>query len=138
MGSEGIDDDDVETRVAALVQDPMLARRLIDWLPEAFGIVLISHMGTVTSPDTFSAKNKSGEWVQFDLKAEPIFELATRLAMRIFHEGPRSTFSNIVGRSALLAAASRGLDDGESLDGASLGGLAMLGIPAEVYFAPST
>ena len=36
IGSEDFDEEAIESRVAALVQDPMLARRLIDWVPEAF------------------------------------------------------------------------------------------------------
>jgi hypothetical protein len=138
IGSEDITVDDIETRVVVLVQDPMLARRLIDWIPEAFGIVLISHMATVTLPLTFSAKNKRGDWVQFDLKVEPIFQRATLLAMQIFHEGPRESFSNIARRSALLDAANRALNHGDSLDGAVLSGPALIGIPAEVYMPPST
>lgn len=138
IGSEDFDDEAIESRVAALVQDPMLARRLIDWVPEAFGIVLISHMAKVTLPLTFSVKNKRGKWIELDLKLEPIFESATRLAMHKFHEGPRSTFSNVVRRSALLDAANRALNDGETLEGATLSGPALIGIPAEVYLPPAT
>lgn len=138
IGSEDFDDEAIESRVAALVQDPMLARRLIDWVPEAFGIVLISHMTKVTLPLTFSVKNKRGKWIELDLKLEPIFESATRLAMHKFHEGPRSTFSNVVRRSALLDAANRALNDGETLEGATLSGPALIGIPAEVYLPPAT
>ncbi len=137
IGLDDIDDDAVEHRVAALVLDQMLARRLIDWLPEAFGMVLVSHMAKVILPETFSAKDKYGNWVQFDLKVEPLFQSATQLAVRIFHDGPRSTFSNIVRRSALLGAANSALNNGQSLDGARLAGPALIGIPAEVYLPVS-
>jgi len=137
IGADGASDGTVETRVLALVQDPMLARRVIDWLPEAFAMVLIPHMGAVTLPTTFSAKNKSGNWVELDFRIEPIFHSAILLATQIFHNGPQDTFRNIVHRSALLATVSRALNEGASLDGATLSGPALIGVPAEVYPAPT-
>lgn len=138
LGSESYDNEAIESSVSALILDPVLARRLINCVPEAFGVVLISHMANVTLPVTFSVKNKRGKWIQVDLKREPIFERATCLAMQMFHEGPRSTFSNIVRRSALLGAANKALNAGKSLEGATLSGPKLIGIPAEIYLPPAT
>lgn len=137
VGAAGVDDEALEPRVAMLVQNSMLARRLIDWLPEAFGMVLVSHMDAVTLPTTFSVKNKRGDWVELDLSVEPIFHSAIRLATHMFHNGPRDMFSNIALRSALVVAVNRALNEGRSLKGAVLSGPALLGIPAEIYLPPS-
>lgn len=136
VGAEGFNDEQLEARLVAFVRDPMLARRLMDWLPEAFGMVLVSHMDTVSLPTTFSAKNNRGDWVEFDLTVEPIFASAIRLATHMLHNGPRDTFSNIALRSAMVEAANRALNAGESLKGASLSGPALTGIPAETYLSP--
>lgn len=137
IGAETFDDEVVESGVVAIVQDPLLARRLIDWLPEIFGMVLISHMGKVTLPTTFSAKNKRGEWVDFDFSVEPIFQPAIRLATHMFHHGPRGTFRNIASRSASVATVNRALNAGHSLNAGKLAGPAFMGIPAETYLVPS-
>jgi len=100
-------------------------------------MVLISHMDQVTLPTTFSAKNKRGDWIELDLSVEPIFHSAIRLATHMFHNGPQSTFSNIAGRSALLGAVNRALNEGRSLKGATLSGPALISIPAETYLPPA-
>lgn len=135
IGSDGIGDEEIEIKVASLVQDPMLARRLIDWPPEAFGIVLVSHMNIskLTLPTTFSAKSNRGAWVELEFKVEPIFQSAIRLGTDMYHSGPRNTFSNVALRSAIVAVVNRALNEGSSLDGATLSGPALIGIPAEVY-----
>lgn len=135
MGAESPDDEHLEFRVATLVQDPMLAKRLISWLPEAFGIVLITHIDSVILPKTFSAKSKRGKWVEIDLGAEPIFRSAVQLATHMYHNGPRSVFSNIATRSAMVDAVNRALNEVRSIQGATLSGPALVGIPAEIYLS---
>jgi hypothetical protein len=133
LGTDGITDEEIESKVFALAQDSMLARRLIDWIPEAFGIIFIPHMAKVNLPTTFSAKSKKGKWIEFNFSVEPIFEGAVRLGMEMYHSGPRNTFSSIVSRSSIIDAINRALNQGEPLDGATLSGPAFAGIPAEVY-----
>lgn len=135
VGAESADDEQLEFRVVTLVQDPMLAKRLISWLPEAFGIVLIPHIDSVILPKTFRAKNKRGEWVEIDLDAEPIFRPAVQLATHMYHNGPRSIFSNIATRSAIVDAVNRALNEVGSIQGATLSGPALVGIPAEIYLS---
>lgn len=133
LGSESTDEDAIEAQVEALVGDPMLARRLVSWIPEAFGIVLVSHLGKVNLPKTFSAKSAAGKWVRLDLDAEPIFRGTLPLAAAMFKSGPRETFRNIATRSSALDAANNLLNAGGSIDGATLAGPALIDIPAEVY-----
>ncbi len=134
LGSESVDEE-IEAIVIALVQDRMLARRLIDWPPEAFGLILVSHMAKVILPTTFSAQSKQGKWIEFDFKVEPIFEVALRSAMNMYHSGPRSTFSRLANRSSFVATASQALNKGASLDGATFSGPALIGVPAEIYLS---
>jgi hypothetical protein len=133
LGTDGISDEEIESKIFALAQDFMLARRLIDWLPEAFGIVFIPHMAKVNVPTTFSAKSKDGRWIEFKFGVEPIFEGAVRLGMEMYHCGHRGTFRNIVSRSSTLDAVNRALNQGDSIEGATLSGPVLIGVPAEVY-----
>lgn len=121
-----------EAETAALLGDAMLSRRAIDWIPEAFAIALLGHM-KVTPPKEFSARSSSGQWHKFPMKTDPIFVQAIRYALRDFHEGDRERFGIVAMRSSLLAAANQALHAGHSIEGASLSGLALIGIPAEVY-----
>jgi hypothetical protein len=133
LGAEGITESEVEARVAALVQDKMVARRLIDWIPEAFGLILVSHIGKFNLPTSFSAKAADGRWIEFEFKSEPIFGEALQLGAEIYHAGPRSLFSNIAMRSSMVAVVNNALNAGGSLEGSALSGPALIGIPAETY-----
>jgi hypothetical protein len=133
LGTDGISEEEIESKVFAFAQDSILARRLIDWLPEAFGIIFIPHIARVNLPTTFSAKSKDGKWIEFKFCVEPIFEGAVRLGMEMYHSGPRSTFSNIVSRSSTVNAVNQALNQGDTIEGATLSGPALIGVPAEVY-----
>jgi hypothetical protein len=134
IGTSGIEDEAIESRVRELVSDEMTARRLIDWIPEAFGLVLISHISSkIILPTTFSAKASDGHWVTLKFEAEPIFTVALQMAQSIYQNGPGEVFKNISLRSAMTDSVNRALNSGRSLDGASLSGPALIGIPAEVY-----
>lgn len=133
LGRDGISEDEIEVEIAALAQEQMLARRLRDWLPEVFGIVLISHTVDIHLPDTFGAQDKHGNWFQLEFKLEPIIQMAGKVATEMYHDGPRNTFSNIALRSALLGVVGRVLKESGSLNGGYLSGPALIGIPAEIY-----
>lgn len=133
MGADGMSGEEIERSVLALAQDPMLARRLIDWIPEAFGLVLAPHVASVTLPTTFSAKSRRGAWMEFDLRVEPIVPVAIRLGAEMYHAGPSDAFRNIAIRGGIFATLNKALNHGSPLDGATLSGPAMLGIPAETY-----
>lgn len=134
IGTQGIEDDQIERDVRALVDDDMSARRLIDWIPEAFGIVLVSYISNkIVLPKTFSAKSAAGKWVEIPFEKEPIFAEALKMAQTIYHEGPKDIFQNVSFRSSMTNTVDNALNSGASLDGAYLSGPALIGIPAEVY-----
>lgn len=124
----------VEAEILSLAGDADLARRLIDWIPEAFGAVLIGHMELgLNLPQTFTAKNVQGHWQEFPLSAEPIFVEAVDAASVYYHEGPRDVFAALAPAGCMVDAVNRALNAGADLAGASLAGPVMLGIPAETY-----
>src|SRR5688500_1723640 len=120
----------MEALVLNLAQDYMLPRRLVEWLPEAFGIVFIPHLAGLNLPTTFSAQTRSGKWMEVEFQAEPIFSTAVRIGMEMYHSGPRDTFKNVVLRSSVVDAVNKALNENVSIDGATLSGPALIGIPA--------
>jgi hypothetical protein len=137
IGTSEVDDEQIERDVRALVSDDMTARRLIDWIPEAFGIVLVSHISNkIILPKTFSAKTAAGKWIQLPLQTEPIFVTALQIAQTMFHEGPKEVFQNVSLRSAMTNTVNDALNSGASLDGGCMSGPALIGIPADVYPSP--
>jgi hypothetical protein len=137
LGVEGISESEVESGIASFTGDTMVARRLIDCVPEAFGIVLASHVGKINLPSTFSARSNGGKWKSFEFKAEPIFVESLRIAIDMYHSGDRSTFGNIAKRSSMIDVVNKALNAGESIDGATLSSPALIGISAETYEAKS-
>ena len=138
LGAEPDADDAVEAQVRALVGDDLTVRRLADVVPEAFGLVLASHLPgaeNMTLPDTFCAQDENGEWVEFPLRREPIFIVAADIAQHTFHNGPRALMKNLADRSSLLSAINKGLNAGGSLDGTTLGPPSFFGLPASLYQA---
>lgn len=92
LGEQEGADEDAERRIRALVTDELTVRRLADAIPEAFGIVVASHLpgaATMTLPASFCAKDGRGEWQSFPLDREPIFAAGIIIAQHIFHNGPR-------------------------------------------------
>ena len=136
LGTENIDDDEIDLRIAKLVDDPMTVRRLADWPPEAFGIVLISHGWKVNLPTTFAAMDAKGRSIEFNFDREPLFAESVLIAQDMFHNGPRDIFQNVSTRGAMLATVNNALHSGASIDGGTLSGPALIGIPAETYQLP--
>ncbi|NUO77061.1 MAG: hypothetical protein HOQ32_13715 [Lysobacter sp.] len=135
IGQDGLSDDDIQQRIAVLVDEPVLAQRLIAWLPEAFGLVLISGMDGVDPPAAFTARDRRGRWREFAFDAEPLLPMALVLANEMFIAGPRYSFGRIAQRSAMVAAVSQVLQQDGNLLGARISGPAIAGVPAEVYSA---
>ncbi|WP_242166500.1 hypothetical protein [Lysobacter sp. M15] len=133
LAASGLAPDEYEAATLQIVGEPDLARRVIDWLPEAFGMVLVSHMGAVTLPTTFMAQNSSGSWVEVPFSKDPVFGNALKLAQSMYHHGPREVFSALALRSSAVDAVNRTLNAGDSIDGAVLSPPTMLGIAAETY-----
>jgi hypothetical protein len=137
IGTPEIEDEQIEKDVHALVDDDMAARRLIDWIPEAFGMVLVSHLSNkIVLPKTFSARSTNGKWFEMPFEVEPIFVVTLKMAQTIYHEGPRDVFRNVSRRSSMTNTVNNALNSGASLDGGCLSGPALIGIPADVYPLP--
>ena len=141
LGAQADADDAAEAQVRLLVGDDLTMRRLADVVPEAFGLVLASHLpgaDTMTLPDTFRAQDEDGEWLEFPLRREPIFVVALDIAQHTFHNGPRALLQNLAERSSLLSAINKGLNAGGSLDGTTLGPPSFFGLPAALYQAAAS
>jgi hypothetical protein len=126
-------DTEIEIAVRRFASDPVTLRRLIDWIPEAFGYVLLPHVADLTLPTGFTAKARDGTWKEFSFDREPVFGQAVTLAAAMYRDGPRTVFSAVAKRSMMVTAANQALNDGASLTGVNFAGPAMAGIPAEFY-----
>lgn len=120
-------------KVAALVSDPIEARRLIDWIPEAFGMDLDSRLGKPVLQKTFSAKDIQVTWQSFPLTCEPAFSTALTMAQAIFDDVPQTLHQNIAMRSLIANTANNALNAGVSIDVAVFSGPVLIAIPAEAY-----
>jgi hypothetical protein len=128
-------DTEIEIAVRRFAPDPVTLRRLIDWIPEAFGYVLLPHVADLVLPTTFTARAKDGSWKTFSFDREPIFAEAVKIATDMYRDNPRGVFSHVAKRSLMVDAVNKALDGGRSLTGATIAGPAMAGIPAEFYDA---
>ncbi len=136
LGDPHLGEAEIEARMLALAKSPMTARRLVDCVPESFGLLLIAHLGALDPsglPQHFSARDATGGWRSFPFSAEPIFAASGLLAARMLHNGPRAKFETIAKRSALLASVNKALNAGADLSRARLSGPALIGAPAEFY-----
>lgn len=126
--------EEYEAAAYSLIGDSELTRRALDWLPEAFGLVLIAHMELgITLPKSFVARNRAGVWLEFPLASDPIFADSLKLAIDIFHNGPRDVFSALATASSVVDTVNRGLNSGDSLAGAVFQPIRMHGLSAEAY-----
>jgi hypothetical protein len=133
LAKEDLDEETLESRMLEIAGDAMLARRLIDWIPEAFGRVAIVHIGKVRLLEEFQARDAAGKWHEIPMKAEPIFAASLVEATDMFHSGPRDMHLRVAMRSACLNSVNNALNGGAKIDGCIISGPALIGIPAEVY-----
>ncbi|MBB3210749.1 hypothetical protein FHS27_006597 [Rhodopirellula rubra] len=127
-------DDELEKRAASLHEDALTVRRLIDWPPEAFGLVLIGHKWSLTLPQTFFANDERGRRREFPFIAEPLFAACAEIATQMIHnENDRDRFTAIASRGAMLDTIHNAVESGSRIDGCVLFGPMLLGIPAEIY-----
>ena len=126
-------DTEIEIAVRRFAPDPLVMRRLIDWVPEAFGFVLLPHVADIVLPTTFQARAKDGTWKEFAFDREPIFGQAVTIAAAMYKENPRGVFSAVAKRSAMVQTVNATLNDGRKVDGTKVAGPAMANVPAEFY-----
>jgi len=136
LGEDGLAKEVMEERIAALTAgDALAARRLICWIPEAFGIAALAQIGPgkIALPKTFIAQDRSGTWRSFPLAAEPIYIAAQERAVNLFNKHHRELFVRVASRSTLAISANRLVEAGTPMEDIVLTGPVMLDVPAEVY-----
>ena len=136
LGAQEHADEQVTQRVADLVARPITVQRLIDIIPEAFGLVLISRMPETRNtlvPNTFLVMDNIGDWSELPMSCEPIFDMALAKAKYTFDNGPRTTVENNCNRSVLISALSAALNANASIDGAAFAPPAFADLPASLY-----
>jgi hypothetical protein len=121
--------------IAALVNDPIMALRLLAWIPEAFGYVLISRGGKVILPATFTAWSTKGKPYDFRFEAEPIFAAAVRLAAKMFSSGQQDVYAKVALGSSMVATVNAFTEQGSRPEDIVLTGPGLVSIPAEVYLS---
>jgi hypothetical protein len=140
LGNESLSEAQIESVVLGMVEDTVVARRLIDWVPEVTAMVLVRHVANVRLPDEFSARRADGHWIRIPMSREPVVRLAVEMASMLFHSDERPRAIRIASRSSTMNTVNRALHEGNSLgdlDGAELSGPALIGIAAEVYVPPA-
>lgn len=128
-----IDRKEIQLRMSKHCQDSVTVQRLIDWPPEAFAIVFISHHWKVALPTKFTTFNAKGKPRSFDFSCDPVFVESFRLAERALQNGAKDLMDSVSRHSAILSSATKALHDLGSLDGCTMGNPTSLGIPAETY-----
>lgn len=136
LGDESIDQDEMERRLLERFDDPITVRRLADCIPEAFGLVLISQIGTMHDQGLFGARNAQGKVSWAKRSIEPVFALAKTVAQKLCVNGQHDVFSRISLRSAAVNSINDLLNAGGKVDGTVYSGPVSLGIPAEIYPQP--
>ena len=133
LATEGIDEEGIKAKLLALAGDELLAKRLREWIRETFGRVMLSDAGhRIQFVDTFTVFTSDRKSVSVPNRAEPIVELATRLAQDHLKQGRTEYVFRVAETSASVRTASPAIEQGVSLDGAVMAS-AFNGIPAEAY-----
>ena len=137
ISKDTLTEDEMDSHVLNLVEDEITMRRLVDWPPEAFGIFLIAQkFQEIILPTTFSARQENKEWIEFPFKCEPIFVDSLDIAKTMYVNGPADAFETLALRSSTVQTINNALLKGASIDGATLSGPALIGIPAGIYDLP--
>ncbi|MEK7949572.1 hypothetical protein [Luteolibacter soli] len=133
LAAEGAEEDGIGARVLDLAGDELLAKRLREWIREVFGRVMLLDAGhRIHFLDTFSVYTSDRKPVRIPNHAEPIVEIATRLAQDHLRRGRKEYVYRIAEGSAPVRSALPAIEQGVSLDGA-VSASAFNGIPAEAY-----
>ena len=131
LAAEGAEEEGIETKLLALAGDEMLAKRLREWIREAFGrAVLLDSGHRIHFVDSFSVFTRERKAVTVPNRAEPIVEMGTRLAQEYLRQDRKEFVLRIAEGSAALRSAMPAIEQGVSLDGA-VSASAFKGIPAE-------
>ncbi|MHB1059114.1 MAG: hypothetical protein ACYC0F_14645 [Rhodanobacter sp.] len=119
--------------ISSLTGEQSLATRIVEWLPEAFGYVLISRIPGVVLPTTFNVKDANGAWHELPFTAEPLTREAIELGVEAIDSGSGDVFAKISLRSSIVAAVNSALNAGADISEATISGPAFVNLPAEIY-----
>lgn len=133
MASEGYPNAKSEQEISTLAGELGLAKRATEWLPEAFGHVLISHISGVILPMTFHVKDVNGYWHELPFTAEPLVRDAIELGVEAIDLGLGNIVAKISLRSSIVAAVNSALNSGTDISGAKISGPAFVNLSAEMY-----
>jgi hypothetical protein len=92
------------------------AEKLVALVPLAFGRILIFHMGRVTFSQNAILETTRGMARPIDLRLEPIFTHALKLAGAIYHQGPRELFASTASSSAEVGCVNELLHSGGGVE----------------------
>ncbi len=103
-----------------------VAERYVAFMPIAFGRVIISQVGNVGFSSLYKTSESSKE---FNLNEEPIFTLASDLAVQSYEQGilEQEVFSAIASRSSEFNAVNKALNDGGVIYGATFAPVLLFG-----------
>ncbi len=133
LGRDDVDEAQAEQVLADAGVEYWQMRRLLVWLPEAFALALLGHSEGLTLPKTFTARDDNDGEHTFAFDREPLFVVAVRRALQMYHDGPRAQFKAIAQRSSTMDAVNSALHAGAELNGATLSGPQLLDIKAGTY-----
>ncbi len=133
LGQEDVDEGQAEQALADAGVEYWQMRRLLVWLPEAFALAVLGHSEGLTLPTTFTARDDHNGEHTFAFGREPLFAVAVRRALQMYHDGPRAQLKAIAQRSSTMDAVNSALHAGAELNGATLSGPQLLDIKAETY-----
>lgn len=122
-----------EQLISSLAGEQDLAKRITEWLPEAFGHVLVSRISGVVLPITFHVKDVNGIWHELPFSAEPLVREAIELGIEAIDSGLGDVVAKISLRSSIVAAVNSALNSGADIFGAKISGPAFVNLPAEIY-----
>ena len=102
LGRDDVDEAQAEQVLANAGVEYWQMRRLLVWLPEAFALALLGHSEGLVLPKTFTARDDDDGEHTFAFDREPLFVVAVRRALQMYHDGPRAQFKAIAQRSSTM------------------------------------
>lgn len=134
---EGLSEAETLKMVSTLVGELTLAKRAMEWLPEAFGYIVVSRIPGVMLPKTFHVKDADGAWYELPFEVEPLAREAIALGAEVSDSGLADVFAKIALRSSILMAVNSALNSGAEISGCRISGPAFIGLSAEIYLRPT-
>ena len=139
MSEEDIPDDMMIARIRKLMPRRVLAERLLIFIPEGFGLVMLGHQVLLLFPENFKVKDRFDNWVEFPLQAEPVLLIAMSMGMAAAHSEYANrvkAFERIALRSSSRAVIQKARTGVMGEKFMKMQSLPILGVAAEVYGEP--